>query len=104
MFHPERSVRLTSLTDLIHVLKGNVYNDHCMHSTILRKKLIYFCWILLFVFILLLVGDFLYMKTSLVGLTDQIVIEIREETGRQRLYPSVISSLKMILEKIFTFR
>ncbi len=82
MIQPEQVLWLTSLTDLIHVLKGNVYNDHCMHSTILRKKLIYFCWILLFVFILLLVGDFLYMKTSLVGLTDQVIIEIRGRNGQ----------------------
>jgi len=61
--------------------QSNVYNGSYMVAEKLRKKLIYFCWLLLFMLILFFVGAILYRKTSQINLTADLVIEIQGTDG-----------------------
>lgn len=56
-----------------------------MQTQTLRKKLTYFFWILLYILILLLIGSFLYLKTSQIGLTDHLIVEISGADGSAQI-------------------
>lgn len=56
-----------------------------MTQTVLKKKLVYFAWILIFMLILLLIGVALYFKTSRIDLSQKLKITVAGVNGEAQI-------------------